>query len=64
MAVAADNGLTPRPGRIDPDELWALLRWMFAPYLTPTFRFDAAWWAEGRAFSRPSAANARHIGIT
>lgn len=61
--LGARSGLTPRPDRIDFDELYAMLAWMFAPYTRPAFRFDRSWWDEGLRFTRPSNRNARHQGM-
>lgn len=61
--AAAALGLAPRPERLDLDELWALLSWMFAPYLTTSFRFERAWWESGLRFTRPGHPNARHLGF-
>jgi len=61
MSRASDVGLVGEGGRVDPDELWALLRFVLAPYLVPRFRFERSWWrSELRHFKRPTS-TMRHM---
>ncbi|MEQ1567394.1 MAG: AarF/UbiB family protein [Myxococcota bacterium] len=64
VEAARAVGLVPHPERIDVDELWALLDFLFAPYREERFRFDRQWWTTSmRRFSGPRAANARWLGF-
>jgi predicted unusual protein kinase regulating ubiquinone biosynthesis (AarF/ABC1/UbiB family) len=61
LSRAVELGLVPDFTRADPDELWALLRFLLAPYLTPRFRFERSWWvSEMRRFKRPTS-SLRHM---
>ncbi len=57
------TGQVPRPDAYDVEEGWQMHRWMFAPYLTPSFRFDRSWWLAGLKYTRPTAANQRKVDI-
>jgi len=61
--AVVEAGLAPRPEAVDFGALWAMYRWSFAPYLSRRFRFDEAWWRQGRAYSGPSNANLRHLAM-
>jgi predicted unusual protein kinase regulating ubiquinone biosynthesis (AarF/ABC1/UbiB family) len=61
--AAARAGLAPAPERLDMDEMWAMMCWMYAPYRAPRFRFERGWWERIRELSRPTNPNLRHQGM-
>lgn len=64
LPIAARIGLAPRPDKIDVEELWQLLCFLFAPYRAERFSFTRAWWSENMSrFKSPSARNNRYLGF-
>ena len=55
--------LVPRPENVDFDDLWAMMRHLFAPYLSPRFQFTPAWWKAGMRFTQPTNRNMRHLSV-
>lgn len=56
-------GLVPRPERVDFDDLWLMMRHLFAPYLHDSFTFTRDWWAQGLRFTQPTHRNLRHLAV-
>lgn len=56
-------GIAPRPRKLDWDGMWAMMGWMFEPYLEARFRFERSWWQSGLHFTRPSNRNLRHQAL-
>ncbi len=57
-------GLTPEPSKIDFDNLWRMMSWMFAPYVTQgRFAFSRQWWSEGQTYTNVGNRNARVQGF-
>jgi len=55
--------LVPRPEKVDFDDLWDMMRHLFAPYLHPRFTFERDWWEQGMKFTQPTNRNARHLAV-
>ncbi len=63
MPRATAVGLVPEGGRADPAEVEALVGFVLAPYRTPTFRFERAWWERELARFRKLKGGMRHLAF-
>ncbi len=62
-ALVVELGFAPKPERFDFDHHWAAERAAFAPFLSPSYRFERGFVRAVSAMNGPDSPNARHQAL-